>query len=476
MSSIAAKMQLTRNKCNLPLYPLSALQSPVILSVITEQKGSIPMLGIVTLLVALCVQIGFVIYQVKTRSFQTKRKHILRIGTFIVLTLLIITEVYWWGFRWISLFILLALMAAFGAIYLLKPHRHEKEYKPSAVVLSCLGSSMLLAFCILPGILFPQFEAIASTGTFEVGTVSETYIDTSRMETFSDMEEKRKLSVQFWYPIVEHDTEVFPLVLFSHGSFGFRGSNLSTFENLARNGYVVCSIDHSYQAFFAQHTDGSNTIVNVSFLRDATNIQNGVYDAKMTYDLTHEWMDLRTADMNFVIDEILQNAEEGDGKQVYKLINTEKTGVFGHSLGGAAAAQLGRDRGGIDAAIVVDGTMIGEQIGFKNGQTILNEDPYPIPLLNLYNDTHYEEAMGLGMAYDNIHASANATEAYEVVIRDSGHLNFTDLPLFSPVLARMLGTGEVDRRYCIEKMNQIVLEYFDYVLKESDEPQFQKEY
>ncbi len=434
------------------------------------------MLGIITLSIAICIQIGFVIWQMKTKSHQTKRKHILRICAFILFTLLLLTQVYWWGFRWISLYIMLVVMAVFSAIYLIKPFGKEKEYKPSAVVLSCIGNSILLVFCILPGILFPQFEAVASTGGFAVETVSETYIDTSRMETFSDVGGNRKLSVQFWYPEVENDGEAFPLVVFSHGSFGYRGSNLSTFEDLAANGYVVCSIDHSYHAFFAQHSDGSNTIVNTDFLRDATNIESGIYDAETTYDLTHEWLDLRTADMNFVIDEILRNANGKNPEQFYKLIDTEKIGVFGHSLGGAAAAQLGRDRGDIDAAIVVDGTMIGEQIGFKNGQTILNEEPYPIPLLNLYNDVHYEEAMGLGMAYGNIHAGANATEAYDVVIRDSGHLNFTDLPLFSPILARMLGTGEVDSRYCIEKMNQIVLEYFDYALKGSDRPQLQKEY
>jgi predicted dienelactone hydrolase len=62
------------------------------------------------------------------------------------------------------------------------------------------------------------------------------------------------------------------------------------------------------------------------------------------------------------------------------------------------------------------------------------------------------------------------------VIRGSGHLNFTDLPLFSPALARMLGTGQADSRYCIETMNQIVLEFFNHTLKGRAEIHLQPEY
>lgn len=44
-------------------------------------------------------------------------------------------------------------------------------------------------------------------------------------------------------------------------------------------------------------------------------------------------------------------------------------------------------------------------------------------------------------------------------------MNFTDLPLFSPPLASLLGTGNVDARECIETMNSIILQFFDYYLK-----------
>jgi predicted dienelactone hydrolase len=307
-----------------------------------------------------------------------------------------------------------------------------------------------------------------------VKTISYTLTDPVRMETFSEKNENRKVTIQFWYP--DDATETYPLVVFSHGSFGFRGSNASTFENLASNGYVVCSIDHTYHAFFTKQTDGKLIVVNNGFLNDAIAATNGDFDAQTTYSKTQEWLQIRLGDMNLVLNDILDKAEETNSDEVYHIINTDKIGLFGHSLGGAAAAELGRERGDIDAAIVIDGTMLGEEVGFENGKEILNNTPYPIPLLNIYNESHFQDATQNADTYDNMVATANAADARQVVVYGAGHLNFTDLPLFSPFLAGLLGTGEVDKRYCIETMNQIVLNYFNYYLKDAKDLNIKQEY
>jgi predicted dienelactone hydrolase len=140
-------------------------------------------------------------------------------------------------------------------------------------------------------------------------------------------------------------------------------------------------------------------------------------------------------DMNLVLNDILDKVEISDSDQVYHLIDANKIGVFGHSLGGATAAEIGRERKDIDAAIVIDGTMLGEEVDFENGKVILNDTPYPIPLLNIYNESHFEDAMQNAGTYDNMVATANAVDARQVVVRGAGHLNFTDLPMFSPFLA-----------------------------------------
>ena len=433
------------------------------------------MLGLITLLIALGVQVAFLVWRMATKRWQKRAMHITRVASFATFSLLILSGVYWWGFRWTGLFLLLAVLAALSVLYFIKQPKTDKKFNGSKAVFSCIGGCVLVTFCILPGILFPQFQEVASTGALAVDTQSVTLVDASRIDPFSDTNENRKLTVQFWYPSDSGNTDTFPLVVFSHGAFGYRGSNLSTYQNLASNGYVVCSIDHSHHSFFAEHTDGSNTLVNMDFMNDAVNITNGVYDEKTSYDKTYEWLQLRTADMNFILDEILH--ESGKIPEVISSrINPVEVGLFGHSLGGATAAQLGRVRPDVDAVAVIDGTMFGEEVVFENGRAVLNADPYPVPLLNLYNEDHYNEAHQEGLSYDNLSASAHAAEAYDVVIRGSGHLNFTDLPLFSPTLASMLGTGSVDSRYCIETMNQIVLEFFNHTLKGAVDLNLQTEY
>ncbi len=434
------------------------------------------MIGIITLIVALAAQIAFLVFRMRTKNWQTRWTHFTRIAAFTTFSLLLLTGVYQWGFRWMALLLLLGVLAVISSLYFVMKTKKEKQYKRSRAIFSCISGCLLLSFYILPGILFPQFKAVASTGSFRVASQSVTLDDVSRIELFSPSHESRKLSIQFWYPSAEGTTASFPLLVFSHGAFGFRGSNLSTFEDLASNGYVVCSIDHSYHSFFSKHTDGSVTPVNLDFLKDAVNITNGAFDEEMTYLKTHEWLTLRTADMNFVLDEILYNKSGKMPVDVSILINPDKIGLFGHSLGGATAAQLGRERTDIDAVAVIDGTMFGEELAFEDGNPTLNESAYPVPILNLYNQSHYEEAHQQVSAYPNLCASEHAAQAEDIVIRGSGHLNFTDLPLFSPVFAQMLGTGEVDSRYCIQTMNQIVLEFFDHTLKGTSSLSLQNEY
>ncbi len=433
------------------------------------------MLGIITLVVALGAQIALLVYQMITKNHQKKTRNIMRLAAFCIFLLLLIVNVYWWGFRWMGLFVLLSILAVTGLISLIRKKQDVTEFKPFKAILICVNSCILFAFAIIPGLMFPQFQPIEATGKYDVKTVSVTLTDDKRIEAYSEEEENRKLTIQFWYPENTTD-ENMPLVIFSHGSFGYRGSNMSTFEDLASNGYVVCSIDHSYHSFFAKHMDDTMTTVNIDFLNDAVSITNNEYDVEYAFNLTHEWLELRKADMSYVLNEIIDNKSGNIPEYICSMIDYEKIGLTGHSLGGATAAQLGRELDIIDAVIVIDGTMLGEGIEFKNNAELLDTRVYPVPLLNLYNEEHYHDAMNQGIAYNNISASRNAIEAYDVVIKGSGHLNFTDLPLFSPALAKLLGTGDVDSRYCIEMMNQIILDFFDYTLKQQGELDLKTEY
>lgn|GEM_PF-4659093 len=62
---------------------------------------------------------------------------------------------------------------------------------------------------------------------------------------------------------------------------------------------------------------------------------------------------MRNKTTSLVIDTILLNAKENAAEPVYRLVNPEKIGVAGHSLGGAAALGIGRSRSDIGAVIAL---------------------------------------------------------------------------------------------------------------------------
>lgn len=434
------------------------------------------MLGSIALFVVLGIEVGLMIYCLKTKAYQNFAKQIIRIIMFSLFSILALVQVIEWSFRWVPLFGILLIQAIIGIVFLARKPSLNKAFKKRRIILAGLGRCLLLMLVTIPAILFPQYDPVAVTGQYPVKTESYTLSDPNRIETYTDTKDNRKVTIQFWYPETETKNEKYPLVVFSHGAFGFRGSNYSTFMELASNGYVVCSIDHTYQSFFTKQTDGNIVIVDKGFINDAIAVQGDETEDEKTFDLTQKWLKLRTDDMNLALDTILENADGKIADDVYQMIDTDEIGLFGHSLGGATAAELGRERRDIDAVIVVDGTMIGEEVDFINGKAVFINEAYPVPILNIYNEQHYADASKNAKEYANMLASANAVDAYQVVFKGAGHLNFTDLPLFSPFLAQKLGTGNIDSKYCVETMNHVVLDYFNFYLKNADKLNILNEY
>lgn len=322
---------------------------------------------------------------------------------------------------------------------------------------------MVAAVLLLKAWMFPPYEAPTGSGSYTVQNEIFTWIDESRIETFTDTGENRALTVGIWYPEEEGS---YPLVIFSHGAFGVLESNYSTYMELASNGYVVASIAHPYHAAYVEDVNGKVTIGDMEFMQQV--YENDAEDDIMVYENGKEWMALRTADMNFVLDTILEKTAMDEG--LFAKIDVEKIGLMGHSLGGATAVQLGRERTDIDAVIDLEGSMLGEYVGFEDGYEIYNQEPYPIPVLDVNSRTVREmveqtKAEHPEWEYVNYYVGKNAVDYREVVFNDAGHLNFTDLPMFSPALANLLGVGKVNSEECMANVNEIVKIYFDYYLK-----------
>lgn len=353
------------------------------------------------------------------------------------------------------------------------------------------GKAVLIVFLVIgllavvgKMILFPSYEGLPVTGNHSVTTKEFTWVDESRTETFTDTGENRSLTVKFWYPEEEGS---YPLIVFSHGAFGVIDSNYSTCMELASNGYVVASIGHTYHAMFVKDVNGRTTYADMDFIKSVYTGSSENYDPeaeKQAYENSLVWMELRTADENFVLDTILEKARQKE-EAPFSMINPEKIGLFGHSMGGASSVQLGRERTDIDAVIDLEGTMLGEYAGFENGIEIYREEPYPVPVLDVFGTRLYDMTSEMekelseehpNWQYVNFYVGEHARDYRAVAFRDAGHLNFTDLPLISPVLARLLGIGRVDAKTCMENVNHVVLTWFDYYLKGKGELDIPAEY
>jgi len=431
-------------------------------------------MGIIILIIAAVIEVGFGVYCIKTKCNHKKTISWVRISAFATFVIFTLVSFIQWSFRWKLLAVILLIWTIIGGVSLIRKKEDKKAYKAARIVFKAIAMWLIVVIAVTPALIFPQYKIPKVTGKYEVKTEVYTYTDNNRIETFNDKGEKRKVNVEFWYP--ENANGSYPLVVFSHGAFGIKTSNTSTYRELASNGYIVCSIDHPYHSLFTVDKDGKATIVDRSFMQEITDCNNDVYDHETNYKLAHKWLKIRTQDMNFVLDTIIKNAKEDATSKVYKLIDTDKIGLLGHSLGGAASAQLGRERHDIDAVINLDSDLFGEELGYVNGKYVINHKIYPVPILSIYTDAMkqlMDRVTDPNIVIPQKLISATSPKAYEVYISGTNHLSLTDLPLLSPFLVNMIGSSikksgseqGADKYHVIKTMNSKVLEFFDCYLK-----------
>lgn len=398
-----------------------------------------------------------------------------------------------WDFRFQLCFFVLLIRAVLAlAIWLLRKKKASGKKSKSGAALSAFGGILILALSLVPAILFTGYEGLETTGVYGVKQVGAILVDESRPESFETDGSKREVPVYFYYPDTENAGEdAFPLVIFSHGAFGYYQSNTSTYMELASNGYVVISLDHPYHSFFTRDTDGKLIAVNPDFLQEVMVVNAENTTEEKVYELSRKWLAIRTADIHFVLDSVknakaerscpaewfIESEETGSEiSKVLSMIDTGHIGLMGHSMGGAASVTVGRERDDIGAVIDLDGTMLGEQLSYENGIYQYNDAAYPVPLLAIDNEEHYREGEETGTLYVNKAVLENAVDSEHTYFVGSDHMNFTDLPLFSPVLASLLGTGTVDETECVKKMNEIILQYYNFYLKGEGEITIKESY
>jgi dienelactone hydrolase len=365
------------------------------------------------------------------------------------------------GTHW-QMFPVLAGLIMLVAWQLIPASRRTSRYaaakNPVAVAVALLS---VASFGML--LIVPMFTLPKPTGTYPVGTRIVYLEDSSRSE---DKAEKpgtaRELMVQIWYPAdpsnnhlaaYERLSETIPVtsyrsvlwtnsredapvatqggpfhvLLFNHAWGGRRTQDTFLTEDLASHGYVVASIDHTYNASrvvlpgnrVIDYTDGADAI-------DPSLHSSSEVIATWNKELT-KWV----ADEVFVLN-TLQSDNLDPKSPWYRRLNTQRAGALGHSFGGAAAVQLCSIDPRIQSALNMDGWTFGDI-----RQRAANQ-----PTMFLYGITNtagpQNPEVGRAEAEldttDSNEVDANLKQfgGYKLSISNTSHMDFTDHPLVSP--------------------------------------------
>ena len=437
------------------------------------------LLGLLT-----AAEIGFLIFEsIRSSSKKTwsVRRLIVELAQAVLFALMLLLPGIDTSFRFTGLIILLLIRLVFAGISVLINKNKTMAKKLSGKIASLILSILLIAGAMVPSFVFTDYEGLPVHGPYEVKQSNAILVDKNRIEEFESDGSYREVPVYFIYPENASEGEKFPLIVFSHGAFGYWQSNASTYLELASRGYVVVSLDHPYHSFFTKDTSGKTITVDPGFMNSVMNANGDMTEEKI-YEESAKWMKLRVGDMNFVLDELKKGTDENnletywfendskktDSLEALSLIDTSRIGVMGHSMGGATAVEIGKERDDIGAVIDLDGTMLGSIIGAEDGKYIIEDVEYHVPLFELKNaESHYEmiKLEKEGFPYPNFTIRDNADVIYCTYFEGSLHMDYTDLPLFSPFLGKLLGSGNVDNAFMMDQVNSLAVSFFDCYLK-----------
>lgn len=333
----------------------------------------------------------------------------------------------------------------------------------------CAVLSFILLLCTGWLLLFPKVTPIEATGEYQTEREDYFYTDTSRFDTYADDGSYRELPVSFWYPVEYEKPQSCPLVVFSHGSFGMKDSNETLYRELASHGYVVCSIDHTYQCFSTKLSNGKTIRVSGDFMKEIA-ADNPQEKPELSLQHFKKWMNIRTGDINFVLNTIIEKAsEENSGFSVYSLVDGSRTCVMGHSLGGSAALGIGRQRDDITAVISLEAPFLCDIQGVDvDGNFIFEQSEYPVPVLNVYSDASWGHLREWKQYEENARLlDLESHDIQNVYLSGVGHFSLTDLSLSSPFLTFIFDgfkTNDAPQK-TLKKINEVCLDFLEYHLK-----------
>jgi dienelactone hydrolase len=294
----------------------------------------------------------------------------------------------------------------------------------------------------------------APGGPHPIGTVALHLVDRSRHDPWVASQRYRELMVSVLYPA--RDTARYPVApQMTPGAAKHFDASLSTpvhqgwgippgvgdprtlgntlTEELASRGYVVVTIDHTYDASEVEFPEGRVEPFGLPMDGDIIALMKKVTSTRVT-------------DTRFVLDQLgsLSPAHDpdADGRRLpYGLgtaLDLRRIGMFGQSAGGFAALQTMHEDPRVAAAADLDGTVGYDQDDGGPGLSPLAEDGLKRPFLLMGSQASDHHVVRSWEAlWDDSHGWRR-----DLHLRGAKHHSYTDLQSLLPQIQKQAGLPE----------------------------------
>jgi hypothetical protein len=363
--------------------------------------------------------------------------------------------------------------------------------------LYALGLLLLPATAGLMHIL-PVPELPAPDGPFPVGTITLVFEDPDREEVYSAAGGHRRIVTQIWYPaipdpdaepvrwikrldvmgpaiagylnlppfILNHLKNIrahafenalsakehgpFPAVVYSHGWTAFRNCATNQMEKLASHGFVCAAPDHAYGAMATVLPDG-RVILNRPDILPPHSAPETVRRPAM-----EQLVDTYAGDVRLVLDRLEELNEGAIPSPLAGVIAMDRIGVFGHSTGGGAVVEVCAADSRVRAGLGLDPWV--EPVSRDTFETRIQT-----PFFSMRSENWFRNRAENSARLARLLTAAEG-RVYDTWVAESGHADFTLLPLLSPLASYFGPSGSIPADRIIPLTDTCLLAFFSQYL------------
>jgi pimeloyl-ACP methyl ester carboxylesterase len=263
-------------------------------------------------------------------------------------------------------------------------------------------------------------------------------------------------------PSLDKSVQRRPVVIYSHGLFGWRQLASSAITRLVSEGYVVLSLDHSPTAYITRPPRGGK------YLPFDFRLPPGFGGTEKEHEFYNSGLERRVLELQAVMDFVCGGAatlcarglgrgegdEGGAAAMLAELVDPQRLHLFGHSFGAATIASVCARDSRVKSAVLLDSwlfPMPAEDLAHGSRATILflSSSNWNLGKAQISRRTQFVDA-----------TKQKGVRAFLIRVNATDHQNFCDIFQLcaSPLLTGMI--GPVDAYALMNSLNTVVAKFF----------------